>query len=141
MQIRLHATNNSKLPHDAALSQWRLEVERARYEAERAERRYRTVEPENRLVARGLETEWASEDSLCRCDVQRRFAFENIPGIVKPFRIRRKLFAFARNPQLVEDLRSLTSGGRQEMASAHVVTTSSARSFSATYSSIRTART
>jgi hypothetical protein len=28
------------------------------YEAERAEHRYRTVEPENRLVARGLETEW-----------------------------------------------------------------------------------
>jgi predicted DNA-binding transcriptional regulator AlpA len=44
--------------HDAALSQWRLEVERARYQAERAERQYRTVEPENRLVARGLETEW-----------------------------------------------------------------------------------
>jgi len=43
---------------DAALSQWRLEVERARYEAEKAERRYRTVEPTNRLVARGLETEW-----------------------------------------------------------------------------------
>jgi DNA invertase Pin-like site-specific DNA recombinase/predicted DNA-binding transcriptional regulator AlpA len=43
--------------HDAALSQWRLAVERARYEAERAERRYRAVEPENRLVARGLETE------------------------------------------------------------------------------------
>jgi DNA invertase Pin-like site-specific DNA recombinase len=47
-----------QLNHDAALSQWRLEVERARYEAERAERRYRAVEPENRLVARGLETEW-----------------------------------------------------------------------------------
>lgn len=44
--------------HDAALSQWRLAVERPRYEAERAERRYRAVEPENRLVARGLETEW-----------------------------------------------------------------------------------
>ena len=44
--------------HDAALAQWRLEVERARYEAERAERQYRAVEPENRLVARGLETEW-----------------------------------------------------------------------------------
>jgi predicted DNA-binding transcriptional regulator AlpA/uncharacterized protein YndB with AHSA1/START domain len=47
--------------HDAALSQWRLEVERARYEAERAERRYRAVEPENRLVARGLETEWENQ--------------------------------------------------------------------------------
>src|ERR1700730_11215622 len=44
--------------HDAALSQWRLEVERARYEAERAERQYKAVEPENRLVARGLEKEW-----------------------------------------------------------------------------------
>ena len=43
---------------DAVLRQWRLEVERVRYEAERAERRYRAVEPENRLVARGLETEW-----------------------------------------------------------------------------------
>jgi len=43
---------------DAALRQWRLAVERARYEAERAERQYRAVEPENRLVARGLETEW-----------------------------------------------------------------------------------
>jgi hypothetical protein len=45
---------------DAALSQWRLAVERARYEAQRAERRYLAVEPENRLVARGLETEWDS---------------------------------------------------------------------------------
>jgi len=44
--------------HDAALGQWSLAVERARYEAERAERQYRAVEPENRLVARGLETEW-----------------------------------------------------------------------------------
>ena len=44
--------------HDAALAPWRLEIERLRYEAERAERRYRTVDPENRLVARGLEAEW-----------------------------------------------------------------------------------
>jgi hypothetical protein len=42
---------------DAALSQWRLEAERSRYEAERAGRRCRTVDPENRLVVRGLETE------------------------------------------------------------------------------------
>lgn len=47
-----------KSNHDASVSQWRLEVERTRFEAERAERRYRSVEPENRLVARGLEAEW-----------------------------------------------------------------------------------
>jgi DNA invertase Pin-like site-specific DNA recombinase len=52
------ATRQLQDNHDAALSQWRLEVERKRYEAERAERRYKTVEPENRLVARGLESEW-----------------------------------------------------------------------------------
>lgn len=43
---------------DAVLAHWRLQVERAEYEAQRAERRYRAVEPENRLVARGLEAEW-----------------------------------------------------------------------------------
>lgn len=53
-----------------ALAQWRLAVERARYEAERAERRYRAVEPENRLVARGLETEW--EQCLRDLDVAQR---------------------------------------------------------------------
>ena len=65
--------------HDAALRQWRLAVERARYEAERAERQYRAVEPENRLVARGLETEWekrlrdlaAAEAELERREKQR----------------------------------------------------------------------
>lgn len=31
--------------HAAALAQWRLEIERLRYEAEKAERRYRAVEP------------------------------------------------------------------------------------------------
>lgn len=65
--------------HDAALSQWRLEVERTRYEAEKSERRYRAVEPENRLVARGLETDWenrlhdlaAAENELHRREQQR----------------------------------------------------------------------
>ncbi|HEY3656800.1 MAG TPA: helix-turn-helix domain-containing protein [Steroidobacteraceae bacterium] len=37
-------------------------MERAGYEAARAERRYRAVDPDNRLVARGLEREW--DDSL-----------------------------------------------------------------------------
>ena len=44
--------------HDAALDQWRRQVEQARYAATKAERRYRAVDPDNRLVARGLETEW-----------------------------------------------------------------------------------
>jgi hypothetical protein len=37
---------------------WQKRLERARYEAERAERQYQAVEPENRLVARTLEQRW-----------------------------------------------------------------------------------
>jgi hypothetical protein len=58
LDATLVAAQQLETDHDAALAQWRLAVERARYEAERAERRYRAVEPENRLVARGLEAEW-----------------------------------------------------------------------------------
>lgn len=44
---------------DAALDQqWRLRLERARYEAQRVERQYHACEPENRVVARTLETRW-----------------------------------------------------------------------------------
>jgi DNA invertase Pin-like site-specific DNA recombinase len=46
----------------AERKQWDLRLERARYEATRAERQYQTVEPENRLVARSLERQW--EDKL-----------------------------------------------------------------------------
>jgi len=52
------AANRLEADHDAALVQTRMAVERARYEATRAERRYRAVDPEHRLVARGLEREW-----------------------------------------------------------------------------------
>jgi DNA invertase Pin-like site-specific DNA recombinase len=37
---------------------WRQRLERARYQADRVERQYRAVEPENRLVARTLERQW-----------------------------------------------------------------------------------
>lgn len=47
---------------NAAIVQREQQVERTRYQCQRAERRYRAVDPENRLVARGLEAAW--EESL-----------------------------------------------------------------------------
>lgn len=45
----------------AALSeQWKLRLEKAEYEARRAERRYKAVDPDNRVVARTLEADWES---------------------------------------------------------------------------------
>jgi hypothetical protein len=76
--------------HDAALSQWRLEVERTRYEAERAERRYRAVEPENRLVARGLETEWEKRlRDLAAADTELRRREQQQPNPIGPEQLKR----------------------------------------------------
>jgi hypothetical protein len=58
LQAALAAAERLDADHDAALAQGQQLVERARYEAAGAERRYRAVDPENRLVARGLEREW-----------------------------------------------------------------------------------
>lgn len=58
LEAAVRAAERLEADHDAALAQWRLSVERAHYEAQRAEKRYRAVDPENRLVARGLEAQW-----------------------------------------------------------------------------------
>ncbi len=58
LEASLRAAEEIHADRDAALAQHRHHVERARYESQRAERRYRAVDPENRLVARGLEAEW-----------------------------------------------------------------------------------
>src|SRR5260370_35095165 len=58
MEAGVGAAERIEADHDGALAQWRVAVERASYEAQRAERRYRAIDPDNRLVARGLEAEW-----------------------------------------------------------------------------------
>jgi DNA invertase Pin-like site-specific DNA recombinase/predicted DNA-binding transcriptional regulator AlpA len=75
IEAALRAEEDIEADREAALAQWRLHVERARYEAQRAERRYQTVEPENRLVARTLETEWEqrlSELAAAEAELARR---------------------------------------------------------------------
>jgi hypothetical protein len=58
LQACLQAARQLEQGHDAALEQHRRQVEQARYHAARAERRYQAVDPDNRLVARGLEAAW-----------------------------------------------------------------------------------
>jgi DNA invertase Pin-like site-specific DNA recombinase/transposase len=58
MEAVILAEKNIEAGHNAALAQYQLQIERLQYETERAERRYRAVEPENRLVARTLESQW-----------------------------------------------------------------------------------
>jgi len=58
LQACLAAAGQLEAGYDNALDQHRRQLEQARYQAARAERRYRAIDPDNRLVARGLETEW-----------------------------------------------------------------------------------
>jgi DNA invertase Pin-like site-specific DNA recombinase len=65
----LAAAERVESDREAALKHWRLDVERAAFAANRAERRYQAVDPDNRLVARSLEREW--EKSLKELEAAR----------------------------------------------------------------------
>jgi DNA invertase Pin-like site-specific DNA recombinase len=58
LELSMKAVEDIRKEHARLDQHWRQQLERARYEAERAQRQYRAVEPENRLVARTLERAW-----------------------------------------------------------------------------------
>ena len=86
LEAAIAAQGLGEAEDQSALKQFRLQAERARYEAERAERRYQSVEPENRLVARTLETEWekklqdqrAAEAELARKEQEQRLQLTDV---------------------------------------------------------------
>jgi DNA invertase Pin-like site-specific DNA recombinase len=100
------------------LKQWRLAAERAAYEAKRAERRYLAVDPDNRLVARGLEREWekrladleAANEELARRLDQR-------PRVLGPEE-RQRLLALGADLAAVWDAPTTTPRDRKELLRA-----------------------
>jgi len=90
VEAMMVAVQQARNNHGAALAQWRLEIERLRYDAEKAERCYRAVEPENRLVARGLETEWESRlRNLAGAEAELRRKEQQQPSMVSAEQLRR----------------------------------------------------
>ncbi|GHO81775.1 hypothetical protein KSD_95460 [Ktedonobacter sp. SOSP1-85] len=61
LTLALAALAQLEQEEQAESKQWELRLERARYQAKRAERQYQAVEPENRLVARSLEKQWEEQ--------------------------------------------------------------------------------
>jgi DNA invertase Pin-like site-specific DNA recombinase len=114
----LAAAERFELDTEAALKQWRLSAERAAYEAGRAERRYRAVDPDNRLVARGLEREWeqrladleAAQAELARRQEQR-------PCVLSREE-RERLLALGADLAVVWDAPTTTSRDRKELLRA-----------------------
>ena len=107
VEAALEAERLLESDRDAAIAQLRLRVERATYEAEKAERRYRLAEPENRLVARNLESDWEAR--------LRELAAAKVDFEDGEWRRRRELSAAER-----EHLRAL---GRDLRAAWHAPTT------------------
>jgi hypothetical protein len=58
LELSLRASDDLEAERKQLDIHWQQRLERARYEAERAFRQYRAVEPEHRLVARQLERGW-----------------------------------------------------------------------------------
>jgi DNA invertase Pin-like site-specific DNA recombinase len=62
LELSLRAGEDIQRERERQTRHWKQQLERARYETRQAERCYRAVDPENRLVARTLEQQW--EQSL-----------------------------------------------------------------------------
>src|SRR3954447_15307073 len=58
LELSLQAVDDLRKERERLDRHWRQQLARARSEAEWAERQYRAVEPEHRLVARTLEERW-----------------------------------------------------------------------------------
>ncbi|HEY5817139.1 MAG TPA: recombinase family protein [Mesorhizobium sp.] len=64
IELALAALSSLEERDAAVAGQWRRRIERARYDADLAERRYEAVDPANRLIAATLEQRW--NDALQR---------------------------------------------------------------------------
>src|SRR6202030_1962812 len=108
LEAALAAAERLEADRDDALAQCRLAAERARYEAQRAERRYRAVDAENRLVARGLESEWEQRlRELARRERERPRALSAED--------RRRLLALGADLQSVWEASTTTARDRKEL--------------------------
>lgn len=83
LEIQFEAMRRAQTQEDEAETQLQLELERARYQSERMARQYNVIEPENRLVARTLESQWNEalkhtqevEDKIRQRQQQRALSF------------------------------------------------------------------
>lgn len=72
LELSLQAAENLELERQELEKIFEQKLERASYQAQRAGRAYKLVEPENRLVARQLEKEWEEALILCK-EIQEQY--------------------------------------------------------------------
>jgi DNA invertase Pin-like site-specific DNA recombinase len=75
LEVSLQVTADVEKQRDETESHWQKRLERAEYEVERARRQYDAVEPENRLVARTLESSWEAKLRVQRTLIEQHDRF------------------------------------------------------------------
>src|SRR5207244_11113898 len=83
LELSLGAAADLQRERQRLALHWQQQLERARDEPQQAERRYRAVDPENRLVARTLEQQWeqALRDERQRQEEYDRFVQQRPPEL------------------------------------------------------------
>ena len=129
IELAVRAVNDLQQERERLDRNWQQSLERARHEAATAERRYRSVDPGNRLVARTLERQWETalrkeQTVVEECD---RFRRDSPAGLSD--REVTKIRALATNLPEVWNASGTSAVDRQEVARCLIecVTVSSPR--------------
>ncbi|WP_321899912.1 recombinase family protein [Paraburkholderia heleia] len=114
LEAAVRAAERLEADHDTALAQWRLAVERASYEAQRAERRYHAVDPEpaGGTRTRSAMGEQLQEPERAQQELARREQF--LPRTLNA-QERQSLVAICKDLQRLWHVPSLTVRDRKQL--------------------------
>jgi len=115
LELSMAAADDVQQERDRLTENWRQRLERARYQADRAERQFAAVEPENRLVARELERRW---EAALKDQRQLEVAYEQFRR-TQPIELsaeeRARIMALAHNLPAIWNAPATTPADRQRI--------------------------
>lgn len=116
-QVALALDALDELAHEFATlrRQRELHLERLRYEVERARRQYDAVEPENRLVARSLESTWEGRLRALEKAQQEHDAWLSQQSLTLTFEDRQEILTLGQNLPAVWYASSTTAADRKQI--------------------------
>lgn len=115
IELGLAITRETERQAEGIDAQWKLRLDRARYDASLAERRYKAVDPDNRVIARTLEREWEENardvESIERehAEIKRRAKLEITPAD------RERIRAMSKDLRQVWSARTTTDDDRKNL--------------------------
>ena len=118
VDLSLLVLNELRKDEEDEEAHWRIRLEKARYETDRARRQYDLVEPENRLVARGLEEQWNQKlGELARLEQEYVKASQQKPAVSISELQRRDVMKLAHDLPSVWHAKTTATTERKELLS------------------------